>query len=102
MAARMPMIATTTSSSINVKPLVVLAVSSWFLLVLRSVDRHWDLRFGSTVTHVRWHQPITEPSLKIGRYIEMTRPPMITPRNRMTIGSIRVVRLATMLSTSSS
>ena len=47
-------------------------------------------------------QLITAPSLKIGRYMEITRPPMITPRKRMTIGSISVVRLATMLSTSSS
>ena len=45
---------------------------------------------------------MTEPSLKIGRYIEITRPPMTTPRKRMTIGSIRAVRLATALSTSSS
>ena len=46
--------------------------------------------------------PMTDPSLKIGRYMEMTRPPMMMPRNRMTSGSIRVIRLATMLSTSSS
>src|SRR5690349_11147464 len=46
--------------------------------------------------------PMTDPSLKIGRYIAITRPPMTVPRKTMTSGSIRAVRLATALSTSSS
>src|SRR5262249_45271101 len=45
---------------------------------------------------------ITEPSWKIGRYIEMTRPPITTPRKRITAGSSSDMRFATMLSTSSS
>ena len=38
---------------------------------------------------------ITEPSLKIGRYMATTRPPMTTPRNRMTIGSMSAIMLLT-------
>ncbi len=38
----------------------------------------------------------------IGMYIEMTMPPTTTPRNRMIIGSISEIRLATAESTSSS
>ena len=45
---------------------------------------------------------ITEPSLKIGRYMATTRPPITTPRNRMTIGSINDMRFATVWSTSES
>ncbi len=42
-------------------------------------DRHW----------------ITDPSLKIGRYMATTRPPMTTPRKRITIGSISDIMFAT-------
>jgi hypothetical protein len=45
---------------------------------------------------------ITEPSLKMGRYMATTRPPMTTPRNRITIGSMRAIMLLTVWSTSES
>ncbi len=48
------------------------------------------------------HPSMTAPSLKMGRYMEMTRPPITTPRKRITAGSRRDIRLFTMLSTSSS
>src|SRR5437773_11250753 len=48
------------------------------------------------------HQSMTAPSWKIGRYMEMTRPPITTPRKRITAGSRSDIRLATVLSTSSS
>ena len=44
----------------------------------------------------------TEPSLKIGRYIAITRPPISTPRMTMISGSISDARPATASSTSSS
>jgi hypothetical protein len=44
----------------------------------------------------------TAPSLKIGRYIETTMPPMSTPRMTMMNGSIRLDRPLTISSTSSS
>ena len=44
----------------------------------------------------------TEPSLKIGRYIATTRPPITTPRNTMMIGSSRLESAATASSTSRS
>ena len=44
----------------------------------------------------------TEPSLKIGRYIATTRPPITTPRNTMMIGSSRLDSAATASSTSRS
>ena len=44
----------------------------------------------------------TEPSLKIGRYIETTMPPISTPRMTMMNGSIRLDRPLTASSTSSS
>ena len=51
----------------------------------------------------RRHQhQTTWPSLKIGRYIDTTMPPMMVPRNTMMIGSIRLDRPATMSSTSAS
>ncbi len=49
------------------------------------------------------HQPPTVPaSLKIGRYMAITRPPTVVPRKSMSSGSIMAVRLATASSTSSS
>jgi hypothetical protein len=45
---------------------------------------------------------ITAPILKIGRYMATTRPPTSTPRMAMIIGSSRLLRLSTALSTSSS
>ena len=39
---------------------------------------------------------------KSGRYMLMTMPPTVTPRNRIMTGSMRVRRLATAWSTSSS
>ena len=45
---------------------------------------------------------MTAPSLKIGRYIATTRPPMTTPRNTMMIGSSRLDSAATASSTSRS
>ena len=45
---------------------------------------------------------IAAPSWKMGRYIATTRPPTTTPSTTMMNGSIRLVRLSTMLSTSSS
>jgi hypothetical protein len=44
----------------------------------------------------------TEPSLKIGRYIATTRPPISTPRITMISGSIRLESDSTAWSTSSS
>ena len=44
----------------------------------------------------------TAPSLKIGRYIAMTRPPTSTPRIAMISGSSRLDMLSTALSTSAS
>jgi hypothetical protein len=44
----------------------------------------------------------TEPSLKMGRYIDTTMPPMMVPRNTMITGSIRLDRPATISSTSDS
>ena len=44
----------------------------------------------------------TWPSLKMGRYIDTTMPPMMVPRITMMIGSIRLDRPATMSSTSDS
>ena len=44
----------------------------------------------------------TAPSLKIGRYMAMTRPPTSTPRMAMISGSSRLDMLSTALSTSSS
>src|SRR6218665_1256906 len=44
----------------------------------------------------------TCPNLKIGRYIEMTMPPIRQPRKTMMIGSIRLDMPATMVSTSAS
>ena len=41
-------------------------------------------------------------SWKMGRYMAMTTPPMTMPRNTISIGSSREVRLATATSTSSS
>ncbi len=40
--------------------------------------------------------------LKIGRYMAITKPPIVTPRNTSMIGSIRAVMLSTAWSTSSS
>src|SRR5690606_23957106 len=48
------------------------------------------------------HVESREPSWKIGRYIDTTRPPMIVPRTTITSGSIGAGRLATATSTSSS
>ena len=45
---------------------------------------------------------ITAPSLKIGRYIATTRPPITTPRNTMMIGSSRLDSAVTASSTSRS
>jgi len=45
---------------------------------------------------------MTAPSLKIGRYIATTRPPMTTPRKTMMIGSSRLESAATASSTSRS
>ena len=53
-------------------------------------------------TEMTPHHSITAPSWKIGRYIEITRPPITTPRKRMTAGSSNDMRFATVLSTSSS
>ncbi len=53
------------------------------------------------VIHIHLYE-IREPSWNIGRYIEITSPPRMTPRTTMINGSIRAVRLATALSTSSS
>ena len=39
---------------------------------------------------------------KMGKYIETTMPPTTTPRKRIRIGSIKVIKLATAVSTSSS
>ena len=44
----------------------------------------------------------TAPSLKIGRYIAITRPPTSTPRIAMISGSSRLDMLSTALSTSAS
>ncbi len=44
----------------------------------------------------------TEPSLKIGRYIAMTRPPTSTPSTAMISGSSRLDIASTALSTSDS
>ena len=44
----------------------------------------------------------TWPSLKIGRYMETTMPPMSVPRKTMMMGSIRLDRPATISSTSAS
>ena len=44
----------------------------------------------------------TEPILKIGRYIAMTRPPITTPSTAMIIGSMRDDSALTASSTSSS
>jgi len=45
---------------------------------------------------------IAWPRLKIGRYIAMTMVPTMTPMMTMIIGSIRLVRTSTAVSTSSS
>ena len=46
--------------------------------------------------------PTTVTSLKMGRYMAMTTPPITTPRKTMSIGSRSAVRLVTAVSTSSS
>src|SRR6185312_817721 len=48
------------------------------------------------------HHPTTAPNLKIGRYIDTTMPPMMTPSTTMMMGSIRLDRPATISSTSAS
>ncbi len=48
------------------------------------------------------HYLISVISLKMGRYIDITIKPMVTPRNTMRNGSIIAVRFAVVLSTSSS
>ena len=50
----------------------------------------------------RARRQTTAPSLKIGRYIATTRPPITTPRNTMMIGSSRLVNAVTASSTSRS
>ena len=60
---------------------------------------------GNHCRHDRVHRErcqTTEPSLKIGRYMETTSPPMTTPRNTMMIGSSRLESAATASSTSRS
>ena len=59
--------------------------------------------------YFRRHAPLTKaqrqttwPSLKIGRYIATTRPPITTPRNTMISGSSRLDSAATASSTSRS
>ena len=52
--------------------------------------------------HGRGLDQITAPSLKIGRYIAMTRPPTSTPRIAMMSGSSSDERPSTAVSTSSS
>ena len=47
-------------------------------------------------------QPIRVSAEYIGRYIEMTMPPMTTPRTVMSAGSSSFIRLSTSVSTSSS
>src|SRR3990167_2572031 len=51
--------------------------------------------------HIREHQT-TCPSLKIGRYMDTTIPPMMVPSTTMMMGSIRLEMPATISSTSAS
>src|SRR5437899_11484331 len=96
-AARMPMIATTTSSSISVKPLARLrSLLVDVVPMCPPLGRDW------LPSSVRRHPSMTAPGLTTGRYVELTRPPITTPRKRITAGSRRDIRLFTMLSTSSS
>ena len=53
------------------------------------------------VWQVNQHQT-TAPSLKIGRYMDTTIPPINVPRNTMMMGSIKLDRPATISSTSAS
>jgi len=58
--------------------------------------------FHRYVIDLRRNQPTREPILKIGRYMAITRPPMVTPRKTSINGSIIAVRFSTAWSTSSS
>ena len=60
-----------------------------------------DARY-TTVPGIAPYPPTAPAILKIGRYMAMTSPPMVTPRKSSIKGSIREVRLSTAWSTSSS
>ena len=52
--------------------------------------------------HCPLYLPTTSANWKIGRYIATRRPPIVTPRKRMSIGSSIAVKAPTAESTSSS
>ncbi len=57
-------------------------------------------RFNRSVRHL---PPIrAEVMVKMGRYMEITRPPMPKPKTTMIMGSMAAVRFSTAVSTSSS
>src|SRR5690606_37242738 len=65
------------------------------------LQRPEESAVGARPTGDPLHPQITEPILKIGRYMATTRPPTRTPRIAMIIGSSKLLRLSTALSTSS-
>jgi hypothetical protein len=67
----------------------------------RQQERAADEQRGDLLQHVGGGQ-ITAPSLKMGRYMAMTRPPTSTPRITMISGSSRLERPSTAASTSAS
>jgi hypothetical protein len=65
-------------------------------------EYHRDERRGQFLEELRQRGQTTAPSLKIGRYMAMTRPPTSTPRIAMISGSSKLLIASTAASTSAS